>query len=165
MNFGTAKKEFLANCQHKGLSVNSTRAYRQDLRDFESWMKTEQISDYFSKEAVTGWLDNLLDRGLAPATIKRRLACIKVLYRWLEETHELEKDPLRYLRFSIRLPRRLPKNLSTDELHQLLNVPWGKNLPYSYYGIFEGDVTACTGTHVYDRRPGWGIMFSPSFGH
>ncbi len=135
MDFQKIKIEFLNYCYRKGLSANSSRAYRQDLDDYGKWLKTERISDFLSKEAITGWLDKLLDRELAPATVKRRLACLKVLYRWLEEVHGYEQDPFRHLRFSIRLPRRLPKNLSANELHRLLNAPWGKRLPETTAGF------------------------------
>jgi len=64
----------------------------------------------------------------APATIKRRIACLKVMFHWLEENSLLTQNPFHTLRTAIQLPRRLPRNLNQRELGQLFGTPLNKTL-------------------------------------
>lgn len=114
------QKDFLDYCCRKNLSEHTIRAYRQDLNDFRTWSKQQQLSSLFSKEVLELWLSELSERGLAPTTAKRRLACLKVLCRWLEEEERLEENPFNRFHTSIKIPKRLPRNLTTAELQSLI---------------------------------------------
>ena len=66
-----------------------------------------------------GWISDLRDRGLAPASIKRRIACLKVMFGWLEDEERIASNVFHTLKSRIRLPRRLPRDLTKDELRAL----------------------------------------------
>lgn len=121
MNFQREIEDFHAHCRRKGLSLLTLRAYGRDLVDFSSWLRTSSSQDNpYARDAITAWLENMQDRDLAPASIKRRLACLKVMFAWLEEEERLEINPFHKLKLTIRLPRRLPRDLSRKELQLLL---------------------------------------------
>ena len=100
---------FLAHCRLRGLSDHTLRAYRQDLGDYQTWLRRSECELPFTLDALTNWIADMRDRGLAPTSVKRRLACLKVLCRRLEEDGELDPNPFHKLRVSIRLPKRFTR--------------------------------------------------------
>jgi integrase/recombinase XerD len=58
-------------------------------------------------------------RRLKETSVKRRVACLKVMFRWLELDEVIETTPFHRLDARIRLPRRLPRNLTNDEARRL----------------------------------------------
>ncbi|MEG3617217.1 tyrosine-type recombinase/integrase [Magnetovibrio sp. PR-2] len=119
MDFLTLKQGFLDHCRGKGLSAHSIKAYRQDLDDFAMWLKRTRCEDPFAKDAISDWVLALQDRVMAPASIKRRIACLKVMCRWLEDEEVIESSPFHRMRLTVRLPRQLPKNIKRGELKAL----------------------------------------------
>ncbi len=69
-----------------------------------------------------------MERGLAIATIRRRIASLRAFCNWLEEERYLAIGPFHRLRLNLRKPRLLPRSLSAAEMRRLLNVarlaPW-----------------------------------------
>jgi len=122
MNLTSAVDDFLASGRARGLSDHTLRAYRQDLTAFSRWVTQAGPDPVFGKEAVLDWITALRAEGYAPATIKRRLACLKVLCRWLEDEERLAENPFHRLRAPIRLPHRLPRHLKADEISALLTA-------------------------------------------
>lgn len=123
MNLTSVVDEFLAAGRARGLSDPTLRAYRQDLTAFSRWVQAVNPDPPFSKQAMLDWIAAMRDRGYAPATIKQRLACLKVLCRWLEDEHRVTDNPFHRLRAAIRLPHRLPRHLKADEISALLTSP------------------------------------------
>ncbi len=119
MTFELIANEFIEHCRAKDLSDHTVRAYRQDLNDLLAWIARNAGAFLFTKEAITAWITDMRNRGQAPTSIKRRVACVKVLCRWLEDEERLDDNPFHKLRISIRLPRRLPRNLKQNELKVL----------------------------------------------
>ena len=122
MFLNTITIEFLDHCRTKDLSDHTLRAYRQDLNDFQKWSAREKPINWFSKETIIAWMADMRERNLAPASIKRRIACLKVICRWLEDEERISDSPFHRLRATVRLPRRLPRNLSQDELMSLFGA-------------------------------------------
>lgn len=116
MNLKNLTTEFLSHCQTKNLSLHTLRAYRQDLRDLVTWMRGSEHEHPFTKTAIVDWIDDMRARALSPTTIKRRLACLKVMCRWLEDEERLEDNPFHRLRTPIKLSKRLPRHLTSGEL-------------------------------------------------
>ncbi len=61
---------------------------------------------------------------MAPATLQRKVACLRSFYRHLRRQGELETDPTANLR-APKQSRRLPHVLSRDEVGKLLEQPRG----------------------------------------
>ena len=115
MNYSDAFGGFLNNCKTRGLSKHTQRAYLCDLLDFENWMLREGITRV-DKFIVRQWIADMQKRNLAPASIKRRIACLKATFKWLEEEETLIENPFYNFRAEIRVPRTLPKSLSRSEM-------------------------------------------------
>ena len=111
--------KFLTHCRARGLSHHTVRAYRQDIRDLAAWMFRKEHEPPLTKDIILQWVEDMRARNLAPASIKRRLACVKTLCQWLESEGRLARNPFHSLSTSIQLPKRLPRHLTHSELKTL----------------------------------------------
>jgi integrase/recombinase XerD len=123
--------DFLAYLElERGLSRNTLEAYRSDLQQLGEFLERRRVgpldltgSDLaaFLTELATGGADR---RPAAPATLQRKVACLRSFYRHLRREQILEGDPTKELR-PPRPRGRLPKVLSRDEVNRLLSQPNG----------------------------------------
>jgi integrase/recombinase XerD len=66
-------------------------------------------------------------RPVAPATLQRKVACLRSFYRHLRREQLIERDPTAELR-GPRRGKRLPKVLTRDEVRHLLEQPRGSSV-------------------------------------
>ncbi len=116
---------FIVHCRvARGLSPHSLRAYTADLADFEAHVRLRRrrspLVTAIDREALRRYAANLADRGLNPSTIRRRMATLKVLFRWLEREEAIGLTPFHRMDLAIRIPRRLPKALAAEDMRRLL---------------------------------------------
>ena len=69
-----------------------------------------------------GYLARLLGDGVAAASVTRKVSTIRSFYRYLLREEAIEADPTLDLATS-KLPRRLPRVLTVEEIEQLLATP------------------------------------------
>jgi site-specific recombinase XerD len=114
---------FLNHCRvAKGLSACTLRAYKSDLADFERSIGSETTISAVDPDGVRSYVRVLLERGLKETTIKRRVATLKVVFRWLEREGLVPLSVFHRLDLSIRLPRRLPRALDPEDMRRLLRA-------------------------------------------
>ena len=112
---------FLAYLElERGLSRTTRLSYRQDLELFAAFLKQRQIGDVTAVRTadVREFLQSLRERR-SPATVARKLAAVKGLFRFLEGQRTIAKSPTAFIE-TPRLWRRLPQTLSVDEVGRLL---------------------------------------------
>jgi integrase/recombinase XerD len=121
MQFRLATEDFLRFCAvERQLSENTLQAYACDLADFHAWLPARTSVSEISTETLKAYLQHIVaKRGLAGATIRRRLACLRGFFRRLEEL-EQAVDPFTGWRLKLPRRRRLPRALSRDEASTLL---------------------------------------------
>ena len=78
-------------------SAHSLRACERDLQHLQAWLKCDMELGDFTREIMEGWVTHMQSDGLAPASVKRRLACFKVFMRWLEREELMEINPFHRL--------------------------------------------------------------------
>lgn len=121
MNVAHACADFLTHCRvAKNLSPHTLRAYTIDLSEFERFVGIGTQVDIVDRPLLRRYLTHLFEaRKLKETSVKRRLACLKVMFRWLELDEVISVSPFHRLDARIRLPKRLPRNLSDDEVRRL----------------------------------------------
>jgi integrase/recombinase XerD len=125
--------DFLAYLElERGLSRNTLEAYRSDLQQYGQFLDARGLDPLavtptdlaaFVTELATGREGR---SAVAPATLQRKIACLRSFYRHLRRDQILEHDPTSELR-APRSPGRLPKVLSRDEVQRLLAQPRGSS--------------------------------------
>ncbi|NPA15926.1 MAG: site-specific tyrosine recombinase XerD [Deferribacteres bacterium] len=100
----------------KGLSPNTSSAYRHDIEEFLNFKGP------LSSEGILEFVFHLYSRGCSPSTIHRKLSALNQFFIFLLEKKRIEKNPLDF----IDKPRKwehLPSVLSPEEVENLLNAP------------------------------------------
>lgn len=113
---------FLDTVRLRRLSEHTGRAYSGDLALFRRWTGHRLVSDALTPEEIKQWRATMDETALAPASIKRRLAALKALCKWLEREAHIENSPFRELDMAVKLPKRLPRNLGRNDLRRLLEA-------------------------------------------
>lgn len=107
-----------------GLSANTRQAYERDLRLFCKTLgfKNSDALVNVSREQITGYMTQLKEKGLAAATIARKLAAIKAFYRFMTAEGYMDANPAEVVEAGTK-GIKLPRVLSEDEVMRLLNQP------------------------------------------
>lgn len=107
-----------------GLSANTRQAYERDLRLFckTLGLKNSDALVNVSREQITGYMTQLKEKGLAAATIARKLAAIKAFYRFMTAEGYMDANPAEVVEAGTK-GIKLPRVLSEDEVVRLLKQP------------------------------------------
>jgi site-specific recombinase XerD len=113
---------FLRYCaEEKHLAPNTINAYRQDLAEFARDHSASRPVGAIHATDILAYRNRLSEeRGLSPATVKRRLACLRALFGWLVRRDLLEGSPFAKTELRIRLPARLPRCLDMRDVRRLM---------------------------------------------
>lgn len=103
------------------LSENTLTSYRRDLRRFLEWLGTKSIKTMTVSE-LSKYVQWLHRKSLAPASIARHVASLKMFFRFLQLEGFL-KENVAELLGSPKLWQRVPDVLSADVVSQLLESP------------------------------------------
>src|SRR5439155_17033496 len=123
MNVQQAIADFLQHGQvERNLSDRTIRAYQSDLSQFHF-----HVSDAEMVEITPEHLDEYLDKlGTGPyrdTSIRRKVAALKVFFRYLEEQGVVSESPARRLKIKRSVENRVPTVLSSREIRVLLFAP------------------------------------------
>jgi integrase/recombinase XerD len=114
---------FLGTLQtERGASRHTVAAYRRDLTDFRRFLARGGHSvDQVRPDDIVSYLEDAKARGLKPASIARRLAAVRGLYRHLVREEALSRDPTEHVD-TPRAGRSLPKTLSREAAAALVEA-------------------------------------------
>jgi integrase/recombinase XerD len=123
--------DFLAYLEfERGLSRNTLEAYRSDLLQLGAHLEHHDLDALTLRHGdladfVSSLATGADDRpAVAPATLQRKVACLRSFYRHLRRQELLSDDPTTHLR-APRQSRKLPEVLTRDEVGRLLEQPKG----------------------------------------
>ena len=123
--------DFLAYLElERGLSRNTLQAYRADLEQLGEFLGRRDLNPLtITPMELASFVSELADgrdgrAPVAPATLQRKVACLRSFYRHLRRERLIEHDPAAELR-GPRSRARLPHVLSRDEINRLLSQPVG----------------------------------------
>jgi len=108
----------------RGLAGNTIVSYKRDLNFYMDFLFARHI-DTLSKTSKNDIVDFMFyqkEKGLSANSICRRLAAIKVFYRFLVRERILKSDPTSLID-SPKLWKKIPQTLSANEVGALLNQP------------------------------------------
>lgn len=102
----------------KGLSENTTQAYRRDLTDFMSDIKCELSN--ITRSQITTYIRNLHEKHYSPTSVMRKIASLRGFFKWLCANNYCTSNPTLTLE-QPKVPKKLPKVITIQEIETLLN--------------------------------------------
>jgi len=123
MNVQQAIAQFLEHGQTvRNLSDRTLRAYQSDLAQFHLHMN-DVPAVAITPQHLETYLDKLGDGPYRDTSIRRKVAALKVFFRFLEEQGIVDESPARKLKIKKPVENRVPTVLSNREVRALLAAP------------------------------------------
>lgn len=115
-----ASQRFLLSGRvERNLTPKTIKAYGSDLRDLAAAFPRRPL-ERLTPEDLRAYLTTLHERGLKETTIRRRLATLKVFYRWLHEDGAIPEPPTRGIRRRYATTARIPRVIPPSHIETLL---------------------------------------------
>lgn len=104
-------------------SEHTRRAYQGDLLALAHWIGEREMTAWnqVGLRDLRSWLADQVEQGLAPASVQRRSAAVRVFFRWLNGEGLVEADVAVGLK-SPKVPRRLPPDVGVGQLRTLFEA-------------------------------------------
>lgn len=121
--------KYLGYCEEqKHLSANTMRAYKIDMKQFIFFLKERQLENTsvtaITKEILKEFVGQLQKR-YASRTCRRKIACVKAFFNYLEFEDIISINPFRKIRIKLQEAKTLPKTMKKQEIKsQLRYVYW-----------------------------------------
>lgn len=114
--------QFQKHLQRQAPGRRTATDYVSDVRQFAN--SCQKPWPEVSRQDIDAFVDQQRHRGLSAATIKRRVAALKVFFDFLaEEGGDLAwPNPVRFKRHAGQQPKRLPRDLNNDQVEQVWGV-------------------------------------------
>lgn len=107
----------------KGLSENTVQSYRLDLTALCDWLDKNDLSlETLDAVDLQGFLGERLEKGYKATSTARMLSAMRKFFQYLYREKYRVDDPSAVLS-SPKLPSRLPKYLTEQQVSDLLNTP------------------------------------------
>ena len=106
----------------KGLSNNTIDAYRNDLTAFFDFCQSRGISEInkIDRAELNSFIMKLREDKYTPSSVMRKVASLRGFFRWFCANEYGKKNPAQTLE-QPKLPKRLPKVMTIEELNSILN--------------------------------------------
>ncbi len=118
------KDRFVAYIQfEKRYSPHTVTAYRNDLDQFYSYLALQfglsEIREV-THPMIRSWVVHLIEQGLAPRSINRKLTALKSYFKFLLREGAVDENPMRKV-ISPKDAKRLPIFLEKEQIRSLLD--------------------------------------------
>ena len=122
----------------RNASVHTLRAYSNELGRFAEYLGPEARWKEIDHVTIRGFLSHLHGCGLSKVSVARGLAALRSMYKWMAREGMVEQNPAKLVA-SPRLPRKLPRVPTMEEINGLLNteMPESAAFPERDRAIFE----------------------------
>ena len=104
----------------KGLSPLTLKAYKIDFKQFSTFMDGK---DCLSKECLCEYIEHL-HRRYKPKSAKRKVACIKAFYHYMEMEDMIEINPFHKIKVKYKEPFVLPKIIPLPDVQSILRYAY-----------------------------------------
>lgn len=116
---------FINYLEHeKRSSSHTVLAYRKDLEQAQEFVNTsfsiEELSECSHPE-LRAWIIDLVEQGLSPTSVNRKLATLRSFYKFLLRSKVIEKEPTYKLK-SLKTPKKLPEFLQESTIESVLET-------------------------------------------
>jgi integrase/recombinase XerD len=118
-----AVSRFLTVCKARGLSPNTTAAYRADLTALARWLDERSVpilrTTQTDLEDFLAWRKS---RGAGPNSAARQLGSCRRFFQYFMRRGDLREDPTAQIPMP-KIRRKPPRSLTEEEVEALLSAP------------------------------------------
>jgi len=115
---------FVEELERNNASPHTIRSYESDLRQFLDYFSPPGVEppapSEFDVLKIREWLAGLYDQKLSPVSIRRKLAALRVFFRFLVREGLAPVNTPRLLR-TPKSPKKLPDVMTTEQTNALLD--------------------------------------------
>lgn len=107
----------------KRYSTHTVVSYKNDLSQFNVFLSTFNSSlqlNQVTHSHIRAWIISLVDDGLSPGSINRKMATLRSYYKFLVRTKAIKTDPTVTLK-ALKTPKRLPQFAQEKEMQYLFD--------------------------------------------
>lgn len=128
-------QKFLSFLTHeKRYSQHTLTAYEEDLNQFHTFLS--QTFEIVAVEEVRhphlrSWVVELIEGGISPRSVNRKIACLKSYFKFLCAREYLEKNPASRLK-PLKTEKKLPSFVKESEMTRLLDHV---EFPDNFFGV------------------------------
>ena len=94
----------------KRYSKHTVTSYENDLSQFQEFTSIQfQVSNLgeVTQLMMRSWVLSLMDQGISPRTVNRKIATLRSFYKYLLKREEVKKDPTTKIK-SLKTKKELP---------------------------------------------------------
>jgi len=104
-------------------SQHTLLSYQTDLRQFADYLKaTYELNEPAQADhtLIRSWVVTLMQQGLDPRTVNRKIACLRSYFKFLLTTGVIGRNPMLRIK-APKMAKKLPDFVPEDSLNGLLN--------------------------------------------
>jgi len=130
LTISAAIKNFELTLEAVDRAAKTQKAYSTDLKQFSTFLADRGVDtiDEVTPESIEGWVVALREKKSCPATLRRKIACLKVFFRYVEGRGQIQHSPFRWLSLRIQMPRPLTRSIDVPILTLLLSTIEERNV-------------------------------------
>lgn len=123
INIKVESEKYLNVCNtSKGLSDLTIKAYRIDLKNFCGYMNNKNP---FDRKQIIEYI-NYLYKCYKPKSAKRKIACIKAFYRYMEIEDIIDVNPFHKIVLKYKEPILLPRTIPLACVYKILSYAYSQ---------------------------------------
>lgn len=107
----------------KRFSPHTLTAYQKDLNQLKLYLlDTYELEDFLqvSHGILRSWVVSLIEKGIAPQSVNRKIATLKSFYKFLQAREYLDSNPANRLK-PLKTDKKLPSFVRESEIVNLLD--------------------------------------------
>lgn len=117
--------QYLAELERRGASKHTLRNYGSDLEQFATYFappgETAPSLEQIDLSLLREWLGWLYDQGLTPTSVRRKIASVRAMFKFLLREGVLQKNAASRLR-TPKDKKRLPEVMSEEKTNHLIDA-------------------------------------------
>ncbi len=118
-------EQYLSELSRRGASAHTLRNYASDLEQFATFLEppgeTAPDVETIDRNLLREWLSYLFAQGLTAITVRRKLAAVRSLFKFLRQEGVLTLNAAARLR-TPKLPQRLPDVMPEEKTNRMLDA-------------------------------------------
>jgi integrase/recombinase XerC len=138
----------------KRFSSNTVIAYKKDLYQFSEFiLSIEPNLLAISHQQVRAWVVNLMEHGIEPKSINRKISSLRSFYKFLQCEEHIKASPMIHVK-APKIPKRLPVVIVEQKMDALLDAN----------NVFSDDFEGVRNRLILEILYGTGIRLSELIG-